>query len=51
MPGSTQAMEMDLDAQKSRRDQMNQDMAKWHCGYRDHHSAGGHVFVRTLDQG
>jgi len=30
MPGSTQPMEMDLDAQKSRRDQMNQDMAKWH---------------------
>src|SRR5579862_7201589 len=30
MPGSTQAMEMDLDAQKSRHDAMDKDMSKWH---------------------
>lgn len=30
MPGSTQPMEMDLDAQKSRHDAMDKDMSKWH---------------------
>jgi len=30
MPGSTQPMEMDMDAAKSHRDTMDKDLEKWH---------------------